>query len=422
MNFNTILTRFGVDPDNFVNAENEPTITSTGFIYEVEQRTDIRICPYCSSENCYVNNYFYTETSCRQNEHISDILRIRKVRFKCRNCGKTFTPQVKGIERRKHISSQVEEMIYAEFFKPVSFSSIAKRYGITRNRVIQIFDEKVRFVPRRELPKILCIDEKRFSEEESQNYCCLLYDFKKREIVDIVRNRQLPYMEEYFDSISKKERENVKFFVSDMYDGYETLRRKYFPGAVHIIDLFHIVKLLTQCVNSVRTSAMKKADKDTDIYRFMKKFWRLFLERTEDIPDKYYRTSSNKKIKLSSMVLQCAKTDDDLLSIYNILQDFYHYYQKRNYKEASEFVDFVASRLDSVGLDITASVAKSFRKWKPGIATSISKSQNYEHYSNSVAENANTHIENIIRVSYGYHNFERFRKRVLLIRTYNTKK
>lgn len=54
-------------------------------------------------------------------------------------------------------------------------------------------------------------------------YCCILYDHNKREIVDIIKSRQLPYLNEYFNAIPGSERNNVKYFVSDMYDGYKNV-------------------------------------------------------------------------------------------------------------------------------------------------------------------------------------------------------
>lgn len=35
MDFNTLLSRLGVDPESFENKEREPIITNDGFIYEV---------------------------------------------------------------------------------------------------------------------------------------------------------------------------------------------------------------------------------------------------------------------------------------------------------------------------------------------------------------------------------------------------
>ena len=98
MNFNTILFRFGFNPDNFINEDRDPIKTKDGFIYEVRQRTDIRICPNCGSINADIHQHDTVEINCSETDQIIDTLRIIKTRFKCRDCGITYTPKIDGID------------------------------------------------------------------------------------------------------------------------------------------------------------------------------------------------------------------------------------------------------------------------------------------------------------------------------------
>ena len=66
---------------------------------------------------------------------------------------------------------------------------------------MQIFDDDIKYVPRRPMPEVLCLDEIRFSKDKDQQYVCILYDFHNREIVDVIRNRE-PYLREYFNEIN----------------------------------------------------------------------------------------------------------------------------------------------------------------------------------------------------------------------------
>lgn len=88
MDFNTLLLRLGLDPGNFANKLNEPIKTDNGFIYEVDQVIKKQPCPYCKSQSIYIKGYFTSVINCTETNLITDILRIRKVRFKCRNCNK----------------------------------------------------------------------------------------------------------------------------------------------------------------------------------------------------------------------------------------------------------------------------------------------------------------------------------------------
>lgn len=419
MNFNTILYRFGLDPDCFINEEVEAIKTDDGFIYPVRQRTDIRVCPECGSVSAYIHGYDEVTVNASNTDQIKDILLIKKVRFKCRDCHITYTPAINGIKPHHSLSEQTINLMVGDFVKQMSFSDIARRYGVSVSRVMQIFDEKIPYVPRGRMPGVLCIDEISFKEEINQNYCCVLYDHEKREIVDIIKNRQLPYLHEYFSAISEAERMNVKYFVSDMYDGYRTVRKRYFPRSLHIIDLFHVIKLLTEAVNFIRYQYVKRSDDKSPEISFMKTKWKLFVCRRENIPDRYYTPkATGTGIHYSDMVFECLIRNKDLLSAYNILQDLYHYNRNDTFTEALKFIDYISERLILTGNERLESVGRSYAKWRIEIADGLAKNQTGRSYSNGVAESINNNLKTTLKNAYGYHNTDRFRRRALIINRY----
>ena len=93
-----------------------------------------------------------------------------------------------------------------------------------------------------------------------------------------------------------------------------------------------------------------------------------------------------------------------------------------SFDKAMEFVIFIAQRLISSGNQILESVGKTYMKWKAGIANGLARSQNHTKLTNAVAESLNNQLKTIIKSAYGYHNFERFRKRALIIITYGKPK
>lgn len=419
MNFNTILIRLGFDPNDFINEDDEPIKTKDGFIYETVQRIDRRICPYCKSGNVVINDYRYSEINCSETDYIKDILRIKKVRFKCKECEKTFTPTLNGLNRNASMSSQTLDMIVKDFTKMESFANIAKKYGITRSTILKIFDRIITFVPRKEMPEVLCIDEIKFNEELDQKYACVLYDHNERKIVDIIKNRQLPYLEEYFEKILLKERNNTHFFVSDMYDGYKNICKKYFKEAIHIVDIFHVITQLNRIVNKIRVRVMNETPNGTIEHAFMKTKWKYFLCKEENIPDKYYTHKSTGETEhYDEMVYRCVMKDKLFLEAYNILQDLFHYYKSDIFDESLKMIDSISERLILTGDKMLIDVGNTYKKWRIEIANGCAKSQTGGHYTNGIAESINNHLKTIIKTAYGYHNFIRFRKRAMMILTY----
>lgn len=417
MNFNTFVVRFGLDPNNFKEIPNDPIKTDDGFIYELEEKIRKDKCPFCSSNLIDIKGYYFESIKMTINISIKEVLRIKRVRYKCKNCGKTFTLELTGISKYCTVSNQNKILMINDFHSPITFSDIAKKYDVTKATTLNIFDTTFKYVKRRNMPKILCIDEFHFSSQFDQKYCCVLVDYETKKIVDIIRSRQIEYLRDYFSHINENERSNVKYFISDMYDGYSTIRNSFFPKSLYIIDLFHVIIQLTNAINQIRTITMNhNVFKGSKEYNFMKSNWKYFLCRAEKIPNKFYTYKiTGECIHYDKMVHLCCLKNHDLLNGHNILMDLYKYSRTNTYTEACDFIEFIAKRLIESQNDILKKVGETYNKWKPGIASAFAKNQTNLNLSNGIAECLNNKIKTILKISYGYSNFSRFRKRVLLI-------
>ncbi|MFA5235641.1 MAG: transposase [Bacilli bacterium] len=227
----------------------------------------------------------------------------------------------------------------------------------------------------------------------------------------------MAYLREYFASIPLIERETTRIVISDMYEAYDAVSRQYFPKAMHVVDLFHVITQLTNAVNRLRTRAMNTvASQGSNLYNFMKSHWKLFLCRHANIPDKFYSyRKSGDIVHYDDMVFQCIKINNSLWTGYSILQELFKYVSYTNYEDATNFIIRISNRLIDSGEEMLVFVGRTYHKWRFEIANGLARSQGHRPYSNSIAEVVNNHLKTIIKSAYGYHNFERFRKRALLI-------
>lgn len=420
MEFNTILMRFGLDSSNFVNKEMSPIKTDDGFIYEVEEEYKCRICPNCNHNHMLIHDYKWIKIKLSSTIALKEILRIKRIRYKCPSCNKSHTFDLDGISRNKTISPFVKTAINNEFFKVQSFSAIANKYDVSLNTVINIFDEYTRVMPRKKLPEYLCIDEKHFEGDSDGKYCVILSDFFTGEIIDVIENRKLPHLNKYFSSISYKERENVKVFISDMYEGYSSIKNTFFPKALFVVDLFHVIKLLTESVKKLRIRTYNQYCFEDSIERhFMKQNWKVFLCDQYKISNNIYHSEKyNETVTYGEIILRCIKINPYFWDGYSILQELLHYDLYRTYSEAEKFINRIIAKLNSSGDELLIKTADTYLKWKVGIINGLAKNQTNRRLSNSIAENNNSHIQKIIEVAYGYKNFKRFRARIMLLLSY----
>ena len=420
MDFNTFFLRFGLDNSNFVNKPIEIVKNDNYFIYETEEIKREHLCPICNYPNPFVHAYSWVQIKLSTSIGVNEILRVKRIRYICPVCNRTHTLKLIGIERNKTISEVVKTAIQNEFYEVQSFSTIAKRYDVSLNTVINIFDEYTKVMPRLKLPKYLCIDEKHFEGDTNGKYCVVLSDFFTGEIIDIIKNRQMPYLEQYFSSISQSERDNVKVFISDMYEGYSKIKNKYFPKAVFVIDLFHVVKLLSTAVNQLRIRTYNQYIPENTIEKhFMKTNWKIFLKDQFKINKNYYHSLKyDISLPYGEIILKCLKYNPVFWDAYHILQELTHYDKYDSYTLANKFILRIIAKLNSSGDELLEKVGKTYSKWIAGITNGLAKNQTGKRFSNSIAENNNSHIQRLIDVAYGYKNFIRFRARVMLISSY----
>ena len=420
MDFNTLFVRFGLDSSNFTNKPAFVVETKSGFVYEVDEGYKQRICPYCNHQFLHIHSYKWMAVKLGSTIGVKETLRIKRIRYMCPQCGKTHTFKLEGLSRGSIISDYVKTAIKNEFFAIQSFNTIANRYDVSLQQVINIFDEFTKYVPRRPLPEYLCIDEKHFEGNTDGKYAVILSDFFTGEVIDVLENRQMPYLDDYFEDIPLKERNNVKVFISDMYDGYSTIKNRYFPKATFVIDLFHVVKLLTAAVNKIRIRTYNQIAIDDTLERhFMKTNWRYFLmDQFKIHKDEYHSIKFDAYISYGEMILRCLKLNPTFWDGYNILQELLHYDKYESFTEANSFMDRIIAKLNGSGDELLCKVADSYKKWKVGIINGLARNQTGRRFSNAIAENNNSHIQRMINVAYGYQNFDRFRARIMLILTY----
>lgn len=420
MDFNTTLVKFGLESSNFTNKPLNIIKDGDNYFYEVEEAYKKSICPYCNHQYLYIHGYKWTEIKLNVSPNAKEILRIKRIRFKCPECGKTHTFKLQGIERNNSLSDYTITSIKKEFFEMQSFTTIAKRYDVSIQKVIDIFDEFTKNTPRRILPEYLCIDEKYFKGDSGGKYCVVLSNFFTGEIIDVIENRQMPYLVRYFNNIPLKERENVKVFISDMYDGYSAIKNKYFSKALFVADLFHVIKLLTNALNKIRIRTYNQyAIEGTIEKHFLKSNWRYFLKDQYKIRNHdYYSRKFDLYMNYGEIILRCLKLNLVFWDRYSVLQEMLHYDKYETYSEAEKFMDRIISKLILSGDELLQKVADTYKKWKVGIINGLARNQTGKRYSNVIAENNNSHIQRVINIAYGYRNFKRFRARIMLILSY----
>ena len=403
-------------------------------------------CPHCGYDKPRILNYV---TKYIVHSELSDRacrIRYHARRYKCPVCGKTYYEPNPFVFKAQKISIKTVYNILEDLKNTnETFASVARRYYISPTTAASIFDHHVN-VPRKTLPKCMCIDEVYAFKSKESKYVCVLLDYTTQTPVDLLPSRRLQSLESYFMAIPREERKNVQVICSDMYKTYRTLTKRCLPNAIHAVDHFHVAAEINRKVDDVRIrimKSMKKKDNNDEYYLLKKYNWMIY--RTDD--DDYKPTPDgkpgifdpNRERKFNkhfNRYLNYYEIRDMIWNMNPTLRDAWklkdesvEFYRKATRETAPAMLNELINMFRSSKIPEMNQVGKTLKEWKKEILNSFTivgveykvdnKTGHVEvkqnHMSNALIENKNHLIKNVKHLSNGYNNWHRFRNRVMYI-------
>jgi transposase len=169
---------------------------------------------------------------------------IETRRLQCRDCRKSFVPEMPGI-RPWHRSTEVlRRDIYRDHHEGICAKALAKIRRLGSATVERIYAEftsrKARERIHLECPRILGIDEHRV--HRAQPFATTFCDLRNRRIFDIVPGRSESDLAPFLQQL--KGREKVQVVCIDLSSPYRSLVKRWFPHAKIVADRFHVIRIV----------------------------------------------------------------------------------------------------------------------------------------------------------------------------------
>ena len=372
-------------------------------------KSDYCACPHCNSKNIVKNGSRYRKIKYIPIQNYNIGLELTVQRYICKDCKKTFSPSTNIVSDNSNISNNLKYAIALELQKNISLTSIAKRYNISIPSVQRIMDNCYSDfkVNKEHLPEAICIDEFKSVKNIDGAMSFVFADYQSKSIIDIVEDRRLHSLTEYFSRFSLEARNNVKYICMDMYTPYISLVNSIFPNAKIVLDKFHIVNLVNRAFNQTRISII--SIQDDSLKRKFKLFWKSLLKYYPDLCQiNYYCQSFKRKLSSKDKVDYLLEKSPELEANFNIYQDIIQAIRHNNFK-----------RFESVVKKYLSTKEKISKKMMIALKT-LKKHMNYienmfeSNITNGVIEGLNNKIKSIKRTAFGYSNFSNFKKRILI--------
>lgn len=205
---------------------------------------------------------------------------IQRKRRRCKSCGRTFYAPIPEMDETRQMTRRLVEHIQRESLdRP--FVHVADAVGVTEGTVRHIFNEHTKELSAGysyATPAALGIDELYLLGEMR----CILTNVEYRTIVDLLPKRDKKTVQAYLSKM--KDGHKVEVVVMDMWRPYREAAAAVLPGAMVVVDKFHVVRMATDALDSVRK---KLRDELTDKQRrTLKRDRYVLLRRRHDLSEK----------------------------------------------------------------------------------------------------------------------------------------
>ena len=385
-------------------------------------------CPFCHN---YIKVHDYYDRklthSTFSNKKCTIIYSQR--RYRCPQCELTFREGNPFIDSSEHITYKTKFNILKELKYPeATYTSVAKRYNVSANKVIRIFEKHVD-IPRKKLPAILSIDEHYFpASDYKAKYCCLLMDFSTGIMLDVLPDRKKSYLVNYFSTIKAdtfnyvtktSELDNVRYVSIDMYDVYRDIAKTYFPKAKICADSFHVTEHLTKAFRSVRLNARRSTENPVLKYlltRFKNVFAHKYQSKLDNEPK--YNKKLGQYINYRGIRDLLFESFPVLKTAFELKEYYINLNNKTTIENASDKIDEAIDIFYNCGIEEYSEFHGLLVNWRNEIINSFTVIDE-TRINNSFMESKNRIVAKLIYNANGFRNFKRTRNRILYCLNWN---
>lgn len=365
---------------------------AASILIHVQMKRREAICPRCGDMTDTVHDYRTQLVKDSPVQGRAVYWQYRKRRYRCNGCGKRFYEKNWLLPKWHRLTNRLALQVIGRLSEKVSRKDIAKEFSVSESTVCRWMNLTEYGKPLK-LPEVLSIDEFRGNAGGEKFQCILTAPIQKR-ILDILPNCRENHIYEYLKPFEN--RNEVKYFITDMRKEYISMAKHLFPNAKIVIDKFHVIRYCTWALENVRKRVQKSLDPDER--KYFKRSRTLLLKHMSELDP------SGKEA-----VIRMVRSRKDLADAYLLKEKFYAFMDSKNSEEAR-------SRLHEFGLFAAALDIPEFqplmsvlRNWSKYILNSFDCG-----YTNGFTEGCNNKIKVLKRIAFGYRSFQNLRQRILL--------
>ncbi len=368
----------------------------TQIIFHIHYKDRKKKCPKCGERSLVKNGYRLRNFMTAPIGDRQCIFRMKVQRYKCKceGCGYDQQEKVHFANKGKHYTHRLAAFVVM-LLKSMTLQDVAEFIGISRDTVKEIH---AAYLQRRFSPPSLDgvrnigIDE--FAVRKGHGYKTIVVDLDTGRILYVGNGKDADALDGFWRR-AKKKKVNIEHVATDLSGAFIKLVRNNAPGAIHIFDHFHVVKLMNESLDEIRREIVRN-EKDEDQKKLIKGTRYILLANGENI-DKKGKNRLENALAINEPLSKAYYLKEDLREIW---------LQPSKSKAEEKLLEWLKSARDSK-MQQLLTMADTVEEAKEGILAYYSC-----RISTGKVEGINNKIKVMKRNAYGFRDQRYFKLRL----------
>ena len=352
-------------------------------------------CPYCGGGHLHSKGRYL-----RRARHLDcfgqeSVLHIHTRRYQCRDCDKSFLPNLPGVRPYRHSSEPFRDHIYRQHHHGIAASTLSHQQSLGEATVGRIYEQftarKAAERIRLDCPLYLGIDE--HTLHKAHRFATTFCDLKNHKVFEVQPGKSETELSAFLGSLRGRER--VRLVCIDLSSPYRRLVRQWFPNAKIVTDRFHAIRLVYgHFITMMRAIAPPIRNQ------------RGYLAALRKAPNKL---NTKQRTRLQTLFTQYPQLQILHQKMHQLRTLMNHKHQskkqcRQHIKELHTHIQW----LQNSHLKPLQTLARSLAQWIEPIALMWRFTKN-----NAITEGFHRKMKLIQRRAYGFRNFHNYRLRVI---------
>lgn len=313
-------------------------------------------------------------------------------RVNCPSCG-VKVERVPWAEGKNRLTTTYQVFL-ARWAKLLSWKQVSRSFRTSWDNVFRSVKRVVEWgLAKRSLDGIEAIGVDEVQWKKGHKYLTLVYQIDEgcKRLLWIGKDRTAKTFSGFFQMLGEERSAGIRYVCSDMWKAFLNVVKSKAPGAIHILDRFHIMAMLNKAIDKIRAEEAKRLKRDG--YEPVLKHSRWCLLK------RVWNLTTNQTIKLRQLL----KYNLQSVRAYLLKEDFHSFWEYRQAGWARRFFKNWCVRVMRSKLEPMKKVARTLRKHE---ALILNWFRAKGTMSSGVVEGFNYNVKLGMRKAYGFRTYE----------------